>query len=126
MTKVMQENTYAGVSVLMKLQAACMFNRKRLRHKCLTLKFANISRTRILLNICEGLLLRLALLCVNRKRYLHKTLTRQKANQKDLVVEIFFFRVFLKLEVNISFAKYAASSVFKRFTKVKVGKLYKL
>ena len=64
--KVMQDNNYAGVPVLMKLQAACIFNKKRLQHRCFPLYFAKILRTLILQNVYEGLLLRLVLLCVNK------------------------------------------------------------
>ena len=35
------------------------------------------------------------------------------SNHRDLVVESFFYSEFLKLEVNILFVKYAASSVLK-------------
>ena len=51
------------------VQAASIFNEKTLQHRCFQLNFAKVFRTLILWNICEGLLLRLALLCVNKKLY---------------------------------------------------------
>ena len=51
---------------------------------------------------------------------------KKKSKSERLGSWSFFCREFLNFEANILFAKYAASSVFKRFTKVKVGKLYKL
>ena len=56
--QILQQNTCVGVS-FNKVTGfkACNVIEKRLRHKCFLVKFAKFSRTPILKNICEQLLL---------------------------------------------------------------------
>ena len=74
------ENVYGGVFVLMNLQAEGIFMKRRLRHRCFPVNFAKVLR--ILLNICEGLLLRLTLLCVSKNTIFD--LDKQKSKEKCL------------------------------------------
>ena len=73
-------NVYDGVFVLMNLQAEGIFMKRRLRHRCFPVNFAKVLR--ILLNICEGLLLRLSLLCVSKKTIFD--LDKEKSKEKCL------------------------------------------
>ena len=84
-------------------EAACIFNKKRLRHRCFPLNFEiKIFRTLILQNIYEGLLLRLALLCLNKNAIFDPD--KKKSKSERLCKWKFFCREFLKLVVNILFA----------------------
>ena len=82
---VLDEKTITGVlpmpeSVLMKLQATCIFIKKRLRHWCFSVNFAKSFGTSLVWNICEGLLLRSPLLCVNKKNILDHILKSANKN----------------------------------------------
>ena len=63
-----QENTCARVSFLIKLQAACIFIKKRLWHRCFPVSFAKLLRTPFLTEHLQWLLLKCILLWRNLKK----------------------------------------------------------
>ena len=64
----------------MKWDPACNFIKQRLQHMCIPVNFAKFLKANLLQSICEGLLPKFTLFCLNKKVILHPD-NKKRANK---------------------------------------------